>query len=180
MYAIIAHSGKQYHVKPGLKFNIEKIAEASGEEVKLDQVLLFHDGKKLQVGTPSIAGTVVLARVLEHGRADKVRILKFKRRKHHMKRQGHRQSYTRIEVLAIGDAKTVKAPKVEKVSVAAKSKAVEKKSVEKKAVEKKAVEKKAVEKKAVEKKAVEKKVSVKKPAAKKSAVKKASTDKKSD
>lgn len=170
MYAIIAHSGKQYHVKPGLKFNIEKIAEASGEEVKLDQVLLFHDGKKLQVGTPNVAGTVVLARVLEHARADKVRILKFKRRKHHMKRQGHRQSYTRVEVLAIGDAKTVKAPKVEKVATATKSKAVEKNPVEKKPAAKKVVEKKPVEKK----------VSTKKPAAKKPAVKKASTGKKAD
>ena len=110
MYAIIAHSGKQFNVKPGLKFNVEKIEQAVGEEVKLDQVLLLHDGKKLHVGAPHVAGTAVLVRVLEHGRGDKIKIIKLKRRKHHMKRQGHRQSYTRLEVLAIGDAKTVKAP----------------------------------------------------------------------
>ena len=110
MYAIIAHSGKQFHVKPGLKFNVEKIAHAVGDEVKLDHVLMMHDGKAVQVGTPHVDGAAVLVRVLEHGLGDKLRIIKFKRRKHHLKRQGHRQAFTRLEVLAIGDKKTLKAP----------------------------------------------------------------------
>tara|TARA_B100001989_G_C24486407_1_gene437197 strand:+ start:526 stop:1014 length:489 start_codon:yes stop_codon:yes gene_type:complete len=121
MYAIIAHSGKQFHVKPGLKFNVEKIEQAAGEEIKLDQVLMFHDGKQLHVGAPLVDGTAVLVRVLEHGRGDKIKIIKLKRRKHHMKRQGHRQSFTRLEVLAIGPAKTVKAPAATKAKAETKA-----------------------------------------------------------
>lgn len=110
MFAIFAHSGKQYHAKPGLKFNVEKIADAVGTELKLGQVLMCHDGKEIKIGTPHVDNTVVLVRVIEHGLGDKVKIIKLKRRKHHMKRQGHRQAFTRLEVLAIGDSKTVKAP----------------------------------------------------------------------
>ena len=144
MYAIIAHSGKQFHVKPGLKFNVEKIAHAVGDEVKLDDVLIMHDGKAVQVGTPHVDGAAVLVRVIEHGLGDKLRIIKFKRRKHHLKRQGHRQAFTRLEVLAIGDKKTLKAPvakaekklneedKVKKAAPASAKKApVEKKAGEK-------------------------------------------------
>lgn len=112
MFAIIAHSGKQYHLQPGLKFNVEKLAESVGEEVKLGHVLMCKD-KELHVGAPYVAGKAVLVRVLEHGRGEKIKIIKIKRRKHHMKRQGHRQAYTRLEVLAIGDEKTLKAPKSE-------------------------------------------------------------------
>ena len=113
MHAIIAHSGKQYHLKPGLKFNLEKITDEVGKELKLGNVLMCQDDK-LHVGTPYVEGKAVLVRVIEHGRGEKLNIIKFKRRKHHMKRQGHRQAYTRLEVLAIGDEKTLKAPKVEK------------------------------------------------------------------
>lgn len=152
MYAIIAHSGKQYNVKPGLKFNVEKIEQEAGSEIKLEDVLLFHDGKKLHVGTPSVASVAVLVRVVEHGRGEKVKIIKLKRRKHHMKRQGHRQAYTRLEVLAIGDAKSVKAekPKADKKSVSSAAEASGK----------------GGDKPAV------KKVAAKKPAAKKAATKK--------
>ena len=135
MYAIIAHSGKQFHVKPGLKFNVEKISHAVGEEVKLEHVLMMYDGKDVLVGTPQIDGKAVLVRVIEHGLGDKVKIIKFKRRKHHLKRQGHRQAYTRLEVLAIGDKKTVKAP-----AVAAEKKTPAKATTEKKAVSKKSAE----------------------------------------
>jgi large subunit ribosomal protein L21 len=158
MYAIIAHSGKQYNVKPGLKFNVEKIEHEAGSEIKLENVLLFHDGTKLHVGTPNVASTAVLVRVVEHGRGEKVKIIKLKRRKHHMKRQGHRQSYTRLEVLAIGDAKSVKAPKAESAPKA----------------EKKPAAKAAVKKDAAEKKPVAKAAAEKKPAAKKAATKKTS------
>lgn len=146
MYAIIAHSGKQFHVKPGLKFNVEKMPQAAGESVKLGQVLMMHDGKEVLVGAPHVDGKAVLVRVLEHGLGDKVKIIKFKRRKHHMKRQGHRQAFTRLEVLAIGDEKTLKEP----------AKAAEKKPAAKKAVAEKSED--------VSKKA---KAPAKKPAAKK-------------
>lgn len=143
MYAIIAHSGKQFHVKPGLKFNVEKISDAVGEEVKLEHVLMMYDGKDVLVGTPQLDGKAVLVRVLEHGLGDKVKIIKFKRRKHHLKRQGHRQAYTRLEVLAIGDKKSVKAP-----AATTEKKAVEKAPAEKKAVSKKSDETKSDVKKA--------------------------------
>ena len=108
MFAIFAHSGKQYHAKPGLKFNVEKIADAVGTELKLGQVMC-HDGKEIKIGTPRGQHSGV-GQVIEHGLGDKVKIIKLKRRKHHTKRQGHRQAFTRLEVLAIGDSKTVKAP----------------------------------------------------------------------
>ena len=135
MYAIIAHSGKQYHLKPGLKFNLEKITDEVGKELKLGNVLMCQDGK-LEVGTPYVVGKAVLVRVLEHGRGEKLNIIKFKRRKHHMKRQGHRQAYTRLEVLAIGDAKTLKAPKVVKKEKPAGSSDAKVKPVEAKPVAK--------------------------------------------
>lgn len=141
MYAIIAHSGKQYHVKPGLKFNVEKIPEAVGDEVKLEHVLMMYDGKNISFGTPELDGKAVLVRVIEHGLGDKVKIIKFKRRKHHLKRQGHRQAFTRLEVLAIGDKKTVKAPVVAKKS--AEKAPAEKKSASTKSAKTQADDKKS-------------------------------------
>ena len=153
MYAIIAHSGKQYHLKPGLKFNLEKISDEVGSQIKLGNVLMCQD-EKLHIGTPYVAGKAVLVKVLEHGRGEKVKIIKLKRRKHHMKRQGHRQAYTRLEVLAIGDEKTLKAPKVEKPKKAsAKPEAKKKEAVAKEESVKKAPAKKAPAKKAPAKKA---------------------------
>ena len=159
MYAIIAHSGKQYHVKPGLKFNVEKMTQAVGDEVKLSDVLMVHDGKETQFGTPQVAGVAVLVRVIEHGLGDKVKIIKIKRRKHHMKRKGHRQSYTRLEVLAIGDPKTVKAPKAAAVEKKPTDKSATTAKASKKATAKPA--KDAAEKKSPAKKADKKPVTAK-------------------
>lgn len=101
MYAVIRTGGKQYKVSPGDKIKVETLAGDAGAEVVLDQVLMLSDGDKVALGTPLVAGSRVTARVLRHGRADKVRIIKFRRRKHHMKRQGHRQNFTELEITGI-------------------------------------------------------------------------------
>ena len=101
MYAVIQTGGKQYRVSEGSTVKVEKINADQGASVELDQVLLVADGEDVKVGTPYLAGGKVTATVKSHGRGDKVRIIKFRRRKHHMKRQGHRQWYTELEVTGI-------------------------------------------------------------------------------
>jgi large subunit ribosomal protein L21 len=102
MYAVFVTGGKQYRAAPGETLRVERLAVEPGETVDFDQVLLVGaEEGVVQVGTPVLAGGRVSARVKSHGRGDKVRIVKFKRRKHHLKRQGHRQDYTEIEVTGI-------------------------------------------------------------------------------
>jgi large subunit ribosomal protein L21 len=101
MYAVVKTGGKQYKVAAGEKLRIEQIAGDVGSEVVLDQVLMLADGEAVTLGTPLVSGASVKATVLAHGRADKVRIFKLRRRKHYQKRQGHRQNYTEIKIEAI-------------------------------------------------------------------------------
>jgi len=101
MYAVIKTGGKQYRVSAGEKLKIEQIAADVGQEIVLDQVLLVADGDALKMGAPLIAGAQVKARVLKHGRGDKVHIFKLNRRKHYRRSQGHRQNYTEIEIIGI-------------------------------------------------------------------------------
>jgi large subunit ribosomal protein L21 len=101
MYAVIATGGKQYRVSQGDKLRVEKLDVAEGESVDLDQVLMVVDGDDVKIGTPVLEGGKVTAEVKNHGRGDKVDIIKFRRRKHHMKRQGHRQAYTELEITGI-------------------------------------------------------------------------------
>ena len=101
MYAVIRTGGKQYRVSAGEKLKIERIATEVGQEIELDQVLLVADGDALKIGAPLVAGARVKAKVLTHGRGDKVRIFKLNRRKHYRRSQGHRQNYTEIEILGI-------------------------------------------------------------------------------
>jgi large subunit ribosomal protein L21 len=102
MYAIIETGGKQYRVTKGQHLKIEKVDAAVGEEVVFDQVLMTGEvGKAPSLGKPYLENTKVKAKVCEQGRAKKISILKFKRRKHHMKQQGHRQYYTEVEVTDI-------------------------------------------------------------------------------
>jgi large subunit ribosomal protein L21 len=98
MYAVVKTGGKQYRVAAGEKLRIEQIAGDVGSEVVLDQVLMLADGDAVTLGTPLVSGASVKATVLAHGRADKVRIFKLRRRKHYQKRQGHRQNYTEIKI----------------------------------------------------------------------------------
>jgi len=106
MYAVIKTGGKQYRVVSGEKLKIEQIPAEVGAEVTLDQVLMFGEGEAVQIGTPLVTGATVVATVLSHGRHDKVRIFKMRRRKHSQKHQGHRQNYTeiRVDAIALGAA----------------------------------------------------------------------------
>ena len=101
MYAVIKTGGKQYKVVSGEKIKIEQIAADVGQEITIDQVLAIGAGADLTVGTPLVTGASVVATVLAHGRHDKVRIFKMRRRKHYQKRQGHRQNYTEIQIGAV-------------------------------------------------------------------------------
>jgi len=101
MYAVIRTGGKQYRVVSGEKLKIEQIPAEVGAEVTLDQVLMLGEGGSVHIGTPLVAGAAVRATVLSHGRHDKIRIFKMRRRKHSQKHQGHRQNYTEIRVDAI-------------------------------------------------------------------------------
>ena len=101
MYAVIKTGGKQYKVAAGEKIKVEQIAADVGQEITIDQVLAIGAGADLTVGTPLVTGASVVATVLAHGRHDKVRIFKMRRRKHYQKRQGHRQNYTEIQIGAV-------------------------------------------------------------------------------
>ena len=101
MYAVIVTGGKQYRVEEGEVLRVEKLTADEGTSIEFDRVLMVGEGEQVQVGSPVVDGARVLATVKSHGRADKVNVIKFKRRKHYMRRQGHRQSYTEIEVTGI-------------------------------------------------------------------------------
>jgi large subunit ribosomal protein L21 len=101
MYAVIKTGGKQYKVVAGEKIKIEQIAADVGQEIVLDQVLAIGSGADIKLGTPLVEGASVKATVVAHGRHDKVRIFKMRRRKHYQKRQGHRQNYTELEIGAV-------------------------------------------------------------------------------
>ncbi len=105
MYAVIQTGGKQYRVSQGDKLRVEKLGADEGAKVELDKVLMVADGEKVTVGTPYVKGGKVTATVMAHGRGKKVKIIKFKRRKHHLKRQGHRQWYTELEITKISAGK---------------------------------------------------------------------------
>jgi large subunit ribosomal protein L21 len=101
MYAIIVTGGKQYRVMSGETLRVEKLDVEAGKSVEIDNVLMVGDGDKITLGAPSIAGALVKATVKSHGRLDKIRIVKFRRRKHHRKQMGHRQHYSEIEITGI-------------------------------------------------------------------------------
>jgi large subunit ribosomal protein L21 len=101
MYAVFKTGGKQYRATTGDKLKVEKIEAEKGATVELDQVLMVGEGEDVKVGTPLLEGGKVTAVVVDHGRHDKIKIIKFKRRKHHMKRAGHRQYFTQIEITGI-------------------------------------------------------------------------------
>ena len=101
MYAVIKTGGKQYRVTEGQTLRVEKLENEVGSNIDLPEVLMIADGENIKVGAPTVDGSKVTAVVLGHGREKKVHILKFRRRKHHMKRQGHRQYYTEIEITGI-------------------------------------------------------------------------------
>jgi large subunit ribosomal protein L21 len=101
MYAVIQTGGKQYRVAEGDTLKVEKLVADAGASVELDRVLMVADGDDVRIGRPFIEGGTVTAMVQGHGRAKKVTIIKFRRRKHHMKRQGHRQWFTELKITGI-------------------------------------------------------------------------------
>ena len=101
MYAVVKTGGKQYKVAPGEKLKVEQIPADVGAEVILDQVLLVGEGEAVRLGQPTVAGATVKATVVAHGRGEKIRIFKMRRRKQYQKHQGHRQNYTELEINAI-------------------------------------------------------------------------------
>lgn len=101
MYAVVKTGGKQYKVAQGEYLKVEKLEGNEGDTVELNDVLMIADGDKLKIGTPLLDGGKVTATIKSHGRGKKVEIMKFRRRKHHQKKTGHRQYYTEIEITAI-------------------------------------------------------------------------------
>ena len=101
MYAVIKTGGKQYRVKEGDVLKLEQLTAEVGSTVDFNEVLMVTDGETVICGTPMIANAVVKAEVLEHARHKKIVIIKFRRRKHHMKKMGHRQNYTQVKITAI-------------------------------------------------------------------------------
>ncbi|REG81199.1 50S ribosomal protein L21 [Marinomonas pollencensis] len=101
MFAVIKTGGKQYRVQEGQTLKVEKLAVEEGGVVEFNDVLLVSNGDDVKVGAPVVEGAKVTAEVVTHGRGDKVKILKFRRRKHSMKRMGHRQWFTEVKVTGI-------------------------------------------------------------------------------
>ena len=101
MYAVVQTGGKQYRVAAGEKLKVEQIPADVGAQVILDQVLMVGEGDSVRLGQPTLAGATVKATVVSHGRGEKVKIFKMRRRKHYQKHQGHRQGYTELKIDAI-------------------------------------------------------------------------------
>jgi large subunit ribosomal protein L21 len=101
MYAVIETGGKQYRVAEGDRVRVELLDAEEGATIDIAKVLMVADGSDVKLGKPFIEGGKVTAEVTAHGRGDKVKIIKFRRRKHHMKRQGHRQWFTELKITGI-------------------------------------------------------------------------------
>ena len=101
MYAVIKTGGKQYKVQEGDTIRVEKLEASEGDDIKLDTVLMLTDGDKVTVGTPLVEGASVSATVKSQGRGEKIKIVKFKRRKQYRKQMGHRQAYTELAITGI-------------------------------------------------------------------------------
>ena len=167
MYAVIKTGGKQYRVEPGNVLKVESIDAGLGESVTFEEVLMIADGDDITIGTPTIASAKVVAEVIAHGRAKKVEIVKFRRRKHHQKRTGHRQNFTQIQIQNINGKGTVAKKATPKTKAADKDE--DTKEAKKSAAKKPAAKKAAAPKK----EAAPKATAEKKPAAKKAAPAKA-------
>jgi large subunit ribosomal protein L21 len=101
MFAVFSSGGKQHRVTEGEVIKLERLTAEPGEEIVFDKVLIVADGDDVTVGQPYVEGGKVTAEVLGHDRGKKVRIIKFKRRKDYMRRQGHRQWFTELKITGI-------------------------------------------------------------------------------
>jgi len=101
MYAVIATGGKQYRVTKDATLRVEKLNAEPGATVEFGEVLLLGEGADVKLGTPLLKGSKVVATVVRHGKADKVAIVKFRRRKHYLRQKNHRQPFTEVKVTEI-------------------------------------------------------------------------------
>ena len=105
MYAVIESGGKQHRVEPGEVLRLEKLDIAEGEMVDFDKVMMVGEGEQVEIGTPYVEGGKVTAEVLGHGRGDKVKIIKMRRRKNYRRQSGHRQHFTEVKIKEITGGK---------------------------------------------------------------------------
>ncbi|MDT8398996.1 MAG: 50S ribosomal protein L21 [Pseudomonadales bacterium] len=101
MYAVIESGGKQHRVVEGETLKLEKLEAETGATINFEKILMVGEGADVSIGTPYVTSGKVTAEILSHGRGDKVTIIKFKRRKHHRKQQGHRQWFTEVKITGI-------------------------------------------------------------------------------
>ncbi len=101
MYAVFKTGGKQYRASTGDVIKVEKIEAEKGATVELDQVLMVGEGEDVKIGTPFLEGGKITATVVDQGRGDKIKVIKFKRRKNYRRKMGHRQYFTQIEITSI-------------------------------------------------------------------------------
>jgi len=104
VYAVFRTGGKQYRASAGERVRIEKLVADVGAAVEFDQVLIVGEGADIKVGAPLVAGGKVSAKVVSQGRDEKIMIIKFRRRKHYRRTQGHRQAFTEVEITSISGA----------------------------------------------------------------------------
>ena len=121
MYAVIESGGKQHRVVEGEILQLDKLDAVAGDKVKFDKILLVGEGESVKIGTPYVDGTQVEAEVTRQGRADKVKIIKFRRRKHSQKKQGHRQLFTEVKITGIKTKAKAKAKAKAKVKTESKA-----------------------------------------------------------
>jgi large subunit ribosomal protein L21 len=98
MYAVIQTGGKQYKVAEGEILKVEKLDGGAGDKLTLDQVLMLKDDNSIRIGTPTVKDALVTVEVIEQGRAKKITVYKYKKRKNYRRKQGHRQAYTKIKI----------------------------------------------------------------------------------
>lgn len=146
MYAVIQTGGKQYRVALGDTLRVESLPADAGQSVELERVMLVADGADIKIGDPYLAGTTVTATVKSHGRGEKIRIFKMRRRKNSRRQMGHRQNYTELEITGIAG---VKAEPAAKKADKAEGEAPAKKAAPKKTAKKSPAKKAAPKKKAV-------------------------------
>lgn len=101
MYAVFQSGGKQHRVSEGQVVRLEKLEVPAGETVEFDSVLMIVNGEEVKIGAPLVDGGKVVAEVVGHGRGEKIKIVKFRRRKHSRKQQGHRQWFTDVKITGI-------------------------------------------------------------------------------
>jgi large subunit ribosomal protein L21 len=166
MYAVVNSGGKQYKVQKGEVLKVEKISGDVGSPVTFDRVLMFSDGENVSIGQPVLDSVSVEGHIVEQGKAKKIIVFKYKRRKRFRRKNGHRQEFTAVQIDSI-NAKGAKAAKAAEPK--AEAKAEVKESETKKAAPKKAAPKKAVAKETAAKKAAPKKETAEKAEAKKEA-----------